>query len=75
MSKWISVEKRLPTDDKLKVIKYAAVWEGVKTHLGIQLARYYVPSNQKTQKYWSFGFRSCQPTVVTHWADLPEGEE
>jgi len=75
MSKWISIKESLPTDDLLKVVRYADTSCGVKRHIGVALSRYYLPSNQGSRKYWCFEFGSCQQTKVTHWADLPEGGE
>ena len=66
---WISVEDRLPEDDKLKVVRY-----GYKNgrNLGIDLSRYYLPANQIDKKYWCFDFLNTQNTKVTHWMPLPE---
>ncbi len=69
---WISVEDILPDDDKLKVIRYCEVRNGVNVrHLGIALARFYLPSNQKDKKYWSFEFGNAQSVKVTDWLSLP----
>ncbi len=68
MSKWISIEDRLPEDEGLKVVRYSLG----EVHLGIALSRYWVPSNLQTKKYWCFEFGSGQKTKVTHWMNLPE---
>ena len=68
---WINVKDKLPEDDKLKVIRYGTT-EGV--HLGIELSRYFQPSNLKDSDYycWDFEFKNTQGTKVTHWFSLPE---
>ena len=71
MSKWISIEERLPKDDKLKVCRYKSTDSG--KHIGIVLSRYYSPSNMPDHKRrWCFEFGNCQPVAISHWADLPE---
>ena len=66
--KWVSVDDRLPENDKLKVCRYS---DRDGKHLGIVLSRYYLPSNQKERKYWCFEFGNTQLTKITHWMSLP----
>ena len=70
MNKWIKVEDRLPKDHKLKVIKYSAD----RRHIGISLARRFIPSNIKVEM-WDFEFSNTQSCEVTHWCDLPKDEK
>jgi hypothetical protein len=67
---WTEVEDSLPDDDELKVVRYKDTH--YNKHLGISLSRYYLPSNQKTRKYWCFEFCNTQKTKITHWASLPK---
>lgn len=68
--KWISVEDRLPEDNKLKVIRYSLN----DRHIGIGLSRFYTPSNMSV-KIWCFEFGSSQGTKVSHWMPLPNSPE
>jgi hypothetical protein len=70
MSNWISIKDGLPSDDKLKVVRYKDSRRD--KHLGIALSRYYLPSNQTKTFYWCIEFGNTQPTKVTHWMSLPE---
>lgn len=82
--KWINVEKELPKDDKLKIIRY--ILNGKK--FGIALSRYYTPSSSSNIKIWCFelvpycfvlsnlfqatdDFTDCC-LKVSHWCTIPK---
>ena len=73
MKEWISVNDRLPDDDKLKVVRYADFYGGKNNgHLGIALTHFRM-SYGNDSPTWDFDY-STQPTRVTHWCSVPAGE-
>ena len=71
-SGWISVNDRLPDNNRLKVVRYSETWKGeIGKHIGIALSRYYLPSNQTSKKFWCFEFGSTLNAKITHWMPLP----
>ena len=67
---WISVEDRLPEDEKLKVCRVKDSY--YNKHHSIVLSHYYRPSNIPNKKMWSFEFGMTQQLKITHWMPLPE---